>query len=112
MNPQREETSPKVSQRYASQALHARYSVHADRFFPSGFVSCENKGALIQIPKLKVASSSLVARSNLRSKFRTSQGHKIVTGEITVYRGGIKPRSRIVVGAKHLGGLVLDTDGL
>jgi len=32
----------------------------------SGFVSCENKGAVILIPKLKVASSSLVARSKIQ----------------------------------------------
>jgi len=49
---------PNVPQRHANQATHAR------RFFRSDFVSVENKGAKIQIPKLKVASSSLVARSN------------------------------------------------
>jgi len=43
--------------------VHARYLAHARTFFLSGFVSIENKGAVILIPKLKVASSSLVARS-------------------------------------------------
>jgi len=54
---------PNVPQLYANQAVHARYAVHAHRFFPSGFVSCENKGALVLIPKLKVAGSIPVARS-------------------------------------------------
>ena len=43
--------------------MHARYAVHARTFFLSVFVSVENKGSQIQLPKLKVASSSLVARS-------------------------------------------------
>ena len=38
--------------------------MHARTFFLSNFVSIENKGSKIQLPKLKVASSSLVARSN------------------------------------------------
>ena len=42
---------------------HARYAAHAHWFLLSGFVSRENKGAVILIPKLKVASSSLVGRS-------------------------------------------------
>src|SRR5437870_3568723 len=54
---------PNVPQRYANQALHARYALHACIFSQSGLVSIENKGAVSQIPKLKVASSSLVARS-------------------------------------------------
>jgi len=44
--------------------MHARYAAHARTFLLSDFVSYENKGSKIQIPKLKVASSSLVARSN------------------------------------------------
>jgi hypothetical protein len=36
--------------------------MHID-FFLTGFVSCENKGAVILIPKLEVAGPSLVARS-------------------------------------------------
>jgi len=43
--------------------MHARYAAHARTFFPQRFVSIENKGLKIQLPKLKVASSSLVARS-------------------------------------------------
>ena len=52
-----------VPQRHANQAMHARYAVHARTFFRSDFVSVENKESKIQLPKLKVASSSLVARS-------------------------------------------------
>jgi len=54
---------PNVPQRYAHQAMHARDAVHARTFFPQRFVRIENKGSKIQLPKLKVASSSLVARS-------------------------------------------------
>jgi len=54
----------KRPQRRANQAMHARYAVHASTFFLSDFVSIENKGSKIQIPKLEVASSILVARSN------------------------------------------------
>jgi hypothetical protein len=52
-----------VPQRYANQALHARYATHARTFFLSDFVSIENKGAVSQIPKLDVAGS-IPARSN------------------------------------------------
>jgi len=52
-----------VPQLCANQARHARYAAHARTFFVSGFVSIENKGRCIYLPKLKVASSSLVARS-------------------------------------------------
>src|SRR5262249_39950349 len=52
-----------VPQRHANQATHARYATHARTFFLSDFVSLENKGSKIQLPKLKVASSSPVARS-------------------------------------------------
>jgi len=52
-----------VPQRHANQAMHARYAAHARTFFPKRFVNIENKGSKIQLPKLKVASSSLVARS-------------------------------------------------
>jgi hypothetical protein len=45
-----------------STAQHAHYA-HA--FFLSIFVSVANKGRLDQLPKLKVASSILVARSRL-----------------------------------------------
>jgi len=62
---------PNVPQQYAIQALHAQYALHARWFFLDGFVSCENKGPVIQIPKLKVASSSLIARSIFRKPFRT-----------------------------------------
>jgi len=58
------ETVPQnVPQRHANQAMHARYAVHARTFFLSDFVSVENKESNILLPKLKVASSSLVARS-------------------------------------------------
>ena len=57
---------PNVPQRHANQAMHARYAVHARTFFLSDFVSVENKGSLDQIPKLEVAGSSPVARSNIR----------------------------------------------
>jgi len=52
-----------VPQRHAFQAKHAWYAAHARTFFPQRFVSIENRGSKIQLPKLKVASSSLVARS-------------------------------------------------
>src|SRR5262252_6457472 len=52
-----------VPQRHANQARHARYAAHARRCFLSDFVSIENIGSKIQLPKLKVPSSSLVARS-------------------------------------------------
>ena len=55
---------PNVPQRHANQAMHAQYAVHARGFFLSDFVSVENKGSKIQLPKLEVASSSLVARSS------------------------------------------------
>jgi len=35
-----------------------RYAAHARTFFLSDFVSVENEGSKIQIPKLKAASSS------------------------------------------------------
>jgi serine/threonine protein kinase len=40
-----------VPQRYANQALHAQYALHACTFFMSDFVSVENKGSKILIPK-------------------------------------------------------------
>ncbi len=52
-----------VPQQHANQAMHAPYAVHARAFFVSGFVSVENKGSKIQIPKLDVAGSIPVARS-------------------------------------------------
>src|SRR6266436_2244453 len=52
-----------VPQQYANQATHARYAAHARTFFLSDFVSIENKGSKIQIPKLDVAGSIPVARS-------------------------------------------------
>src|SRR5262245_27273481 len=60
---------PNVPQRHANQAMHARYAAHARTFFLSDFVSVENKGSKIQLPKLKVASSSLVARSRFPRQF-------------------------------------------
>jgi hypothetical protein len=57
-----------VPQRYANQALHARYAVHARTFFLSDFVSIENKGSKILIPKLDVAGSIPFARSNFLSE--------------------------------------------
>ena len=56
------ETVPQASPS-DTQIRHCMHSV-AWTFFLSGFVSCGNKGAMILIPKLKVASSSLVARFN------------------------------------------------
>jgi hypothetical protein len=53
--------------------MHARYAVHARTFFLSDFVSIENKGMKILIPKLKVASSILVARS----KFQPFRNHRM-----------------------------------
>jgi hypothetical protein len=53
-----------VPQRHANQALHARYALHARRFLLSDFVSIENKGSKIYFPKLDVAGSIPVARSN------------------------------------------------
>ena len=66
-----------VLQRHAFQARHARYATHARIFFLSDFVSVENKGSKIQLPKLKVASSSLVARSILLSDFSLSFFHAL-----------------------------------
>jgi len=48
--------------------MHARYALHARQFFLSDFVSIENKGAEVLIPKLQVASSSLVARSTFSNR--------------------------------------------
>ena len=45
---------PNVPQRYANQPLHARYAAHARTFFLNDFVSGENKGVVIQIPKLVI----------------------------------------------------------
>jgi hypothetical protein len=56
-----------VPQRYANQAVHAWYALHARWFFLSGFISCANKGAMNKIPKLKVAGSIPVARSTVSS---------------------------------------------
>src|SRR5262249_12623135 len=44
------------------QCMHGKQRMHV-HFFGSEFVSIENKVMKIQLPKLKVASSSLVARS-------------------------------------------------
>jgi len=46
--------------------MHGMQRMHV-HFFRSDFVSVENKGSKIQLPKLKVASSSLVARSKSRN---------------------------------------------
>jgi hypothetical protein len=70
---------PNVPQRHANHATHARYAAHAHTFFLSDFVTVENKGSKIQLPKLKVASSSLVARSIL---LRKSLGSNLQTLEI------------------------------
>jgi hypothetical protein len=49
------ETVPQnVPQRYAYQAAHARYAVHARTFLLSGFVSVENKEFCIYLPKLVI----------------------------------------------------------
>jgi hypothetical protein len=58
-----------VPQRYAIQAAHARYALHARIFLLGGFVSIENKECLIYFPKLEVAGSSPVARSSFLGKF-------------------------------------------
>ena len=68
---------PNVPQRHANQASHARYAAHARTFFLSDFVSIENKGSKILIPKLKVASSSLVARSKFTQQDR--KGLRVVS---------------------------------
>ena len=61
------ETVPRnVPQRYADQAAHARYALHARIFLLGGFVSVENKECLIYFPKLDVAGSIPVARSKFR----------------------------------------------
>ena len=61
-----------VPQRHANQAMHARYAVHARTLFLSDFVSIENKGSKIQIPKLDVAGSIPVARSMFLRKIAES----------------------------------------
>jgi len=67
------ETVPQnVPQRDANQATHARYAAHARTFFLSDFVSIENKGSKIQIPKLDVAGSIPVARSMFLRKIAES----------------------------------------
>ena len=49
------ETVPQnVPQRYADQAAHARYAVHARIFLLGGFVSVENKESCIYLPKLVI----------------------------------------------------------
>ena len=64
---------PNVPQQYANQALHARYAAHACTFFLSDFVSIENKGSKIQIPKLVIRvrfpSPAPVSLVILRLKF-------------------------------------------
>jgi len=70
-----------VPQRHANQALHARYALHARTFLLSDFVSIENKGSKIQIPKLKVASSSLVARSTLLNSCQTQASKVLETSK-------------------------------
>ena len=57
--------------------MHARYAAHARTFFQRDIVSIENKGSKILIPKLKVASSSLVARSILLSEVSISLFHEL-----------------------------------
>ena len=47
-----ENRPPNVPQLYASQALHARYALHARIFLLGGFVSVENKECLIYFPNL------------------------------------------------------------
>jgi hypothetical protein len=59
-----------VPQRHANQAMHAPYAVHARTFFLRDFVSIENKGSKIQIPKLDVAGSIPVARSKSYANYR------------------------------------------
>src|SRR5215813_14631773 len=58
-------------------ATHGRYEVHACTFFLSDFVSIENKGLKIQLPKLKVASSSSspapIPKQVLIAKFSTQE---------------------------------------
>ena len=64
-----------VPQRCANQARHARYAVHARTLLLSDFVSIENKGSKIQIPKLDVAGSIPVARSIFP---HTIEKHKVL----------------------------------
>ncbi len=70
-----------VPQRYANQALHARYALHARAFFVSGFVSVENKERCIYLPKLDVAGSIPVARSTLFS----AKNSKLKTQKLGTY---------------------------
>lgn len=49
--------------------MHSMRCMHVD-FFPSHFVSCENKGTMNLIPKLKVAGSIPVTRSNRSVNFK------------------------------------------
>jgi len=54
---------PQMSRNYLHfQLLDAWHAHYAHAFFLSTFVNVENKGSLNYIPKLKVASSILVAR--------------------------------------------------
>jgi hypothetical protein len=50
--------------------MHARYAAHARTCFSRDFVSIENKGSKIKIPKLDVAGSIPVARSNFPQQNR------------------------------------------
>ena len=50
-----------VPQVDANQALLAWYALHACKFLLRDFVSIENKGSVILIPKLEVVSSSTIA---------------------------------------------------
>ena len=56
--------------------MHGMQRMHV-HFFLRQFVSIENKGSKIQLPKLKVASSSLVACSILLSDFSLSLFHAL-----------------------------------
>jgi hypothetical protein len=58
-------TVPQTSPSDTQILMLAGRAAHARTFFLNDFVSVENKESKIQLPKLKVASSSLVARSNL-----------------------------------------------
>ncbi len=50
--------------------MHGMQCMHVD-FLLSGFVSGENKGVVIQIPKLDVVGSSPIARSTFCSVLLT-----------------------------------------
>ncbi len=76
-----ENRPPNIPQRYANQATHARHAVHARTFFLSDFVSIENKGSKLLIPKLDVAGSIPVARSIFLVNSKIQFSKVLILGE-------------------------------